>query len=98
MNNEPNMLYGDIPFYAANREPCIVCGHPNGDCAGSMTEPVRIFGVSHSVTSASEGAEVLVEEDIIQETQITPFTKAKVLVARKGSYVSMARAKELGII
>ncbi len=38
------------------------------------------------------------EEDIIEETQITPFTKAKILVARKGTYVSVARAKELGII
>lgn len=98
MSNGPEMLYGDIPFYAANREPCIVCGHTTGDCTGSNAEPIRIFGVDHSVTSASNNAEVLVEEDIIQETQITPFTRAKVLVARKGTYVSLARAKELGII
>lgn len=98
MSDSHEMLFGDIPFFPARREPCIVCGHPTSDCAGSTTEPIRIFGVSHSVTSASDNAEILIEEDIIQETQITPFTKAKVLVARKGTYVSMARAKELGII
>lgn len=98
MSNGPEMLYGDIPFYAANREPCLVCGHPTGDCTGESTHEPRIFGVHHSTIDTKEKTEVLVEEDIIQETQITPFTKAKVLVARKGTYVSVQRAKELGII
>ena len=98
MSDNPEMLYGDIPFFAASREPCIVCGHPTGDCHGTPVENLRIFGVNHSVSTASDKAEILVEEDIIAETQITPFTKAKVLVARAGTYVSVAKAKELGII
>lgn len=98
MSNGPEMLYGDIPFYAASREPCLICGHPTGDCVGSSPQDVKIFGVHHSTATTNDKTEILVEEDIVEETQITPFTKAKVLVARKGTYVSVARAKELGII
>jgi hypothetical protein len=98
MSNNPEMLFGDLPFYSATREPCIVCGHTTGDCLGDATDEVRIFGIHHSTATATENTEILVEEDIVQETQITPFTKAKILVARKGSYISMAKAKELGII
>ena len=92
------MLFGDIPFYAANRQPCIICGHPTGDCTGELTDHVKIFGVHHSTTTTDQKTEILVEEDVVAETQITPFTRAKVLLARKGTYVSVARAKELGII
>lgn len=92
------MLYGDIPFYSARREPCIICGHPTGDCAGDSAPITRMFGVTTTVDPDLNRAEILVEKDIIEETQITPFTRAKVLVARAGTYVSVARAKELGII
>lgn len=98
MSDNPEILFGDLPFYRASREPCIVCGHTTGDCLGDTTHEVRIFGIHHSTDASTEKTEILVEEDVIQETQITPFTKAKILVARKGSYVSVARAKELGII
>ena len=98
MSDVPEMLFGDIPFYQARREPCIICGHPTGDCIGDDKSPVRIFGVNHSTDTANDDTKILVEKDIVQETQITPFTKAKVLVAKAGTYVSVARAKELGII
>lgn len=94
----PEIIFGDIPFYSARREPCIICGHPTGDCAGDSVAPIRMFGVSSTIDTSNSNAEILVEHDIIEETQITPFTKAKVLVARAGTYVSAARAKELGII
>jgi hypothetical protein len=98
MSDTPEMLFGDIPFFRANREPCIVCGHLGGDCTTSTAEPKHIIGVSSSFGSLSKDHKVLVEKDIVEETQITPFTKAKVLVARAGSYVTVERAKELGII
>jgi hypothetical protein len=41
---------------------------------------------------------VLVEEDIYEDRQITPFTKARVIAHHKGSYVTVEKAKELGII
>lgn len=92
------MLYGDIPFMSANREPCIVCGHTTGDCTTSESEPTHIFGVTGTSGSMNDNQKVLVEKDIIEEVQLTPFTRSKVLVARAGTYVTIARAKELGII
>jgi len=41
---------------------------------------------------------VLVEKDIIEYRQITPFSKSKVLIARAGQQVSVTRARELGIL
>ena len=41
---------------------------------------------------------ILVEEDIYEDRQITPFTKARVIVHHKGSYVTVEKAKELGIL
>ena len=38
-----------------------------------------------------------VEEDIYEDRQITPFTKARVIVHHKGSYVTLEKAKELGV-
>lgn len=92
------MLYGDIPFMPATREPCIVCGHTTGDCATEDSEPHHIFGVTATAGSMNDGQKILVEKDIIEEVQLTPFTKSKVLVARAGTYITIARAKELGII
>jgi hypothetical protein len=40
---------------------------------------------------------VLVEEDIYEDRQITPFTKTTVITVHKGSYVTLEKAKELGI-
>jgi hypothetical protein len=98
MSDTPEMLFGDIPFFRANREPCIVCGHLGGDCTTPTAEPEHIIGVSTSLGSLSKDHKILVEKDIVEEKQITPFTKAKILVARAGSYVTVEKAKELGII
>jgi hypothetical protein len=40
---------------------------------------------------------ILVEEDIYEDRQITPFTKTTVITVHKGSYVTLEKAKELGI-
>lgn len=98
MSDTPEMLFGDIPFLSARREPCIICGHLTGDCTTPTAEPKHIIGVSTPLGTLSNDQKVLVEKDVIEETQITPFTKAKILVARAGTYVTVERAKELGII
>lgn len=41
---------------------------------------------------------ILVEQDITEERQITPYTKTRVLVHRKGDYVPLSKARELGLI
>jgi len=98
MSDNYQMLYGDLPFMPANREPCIICGHTTGDCTTTEAEPSHIFGVTATAGSMNDNQKILVENDIIEEVQLTPFTKSKVLIARAGSYVTIARAKELGII
>lgn len=98
MNSE-EFLFGDIPIVRADRQPCIVCGHPTGDCKPKTPhEEIRVHGLFQSTASISEEKTILVEEDIIQERNITPFSKSMVLVARAGSYVTPTMAKELGII
>lgn len=86
---------GDIDVYTADRNPCPVCGHPTGDCAGIETLapnielPKRIIGKEPMV---------LVEQDITEERQITPYTKSRVLIHRKGDYISLSKARELKLL
>lgn len=95
---ESEQLWDNVHLYRANREPCIVCGHPTGDCTDNIpSKPVEILGIMKSSTMFDEH-KILVEKDVIEERQITPFTTAKVIIANKGSYISIKRAKELGII
>lgn len=91
-------IYGDIPFSKADRQPCIICGHPTGDCKDSndSTAPVVLFG-SVVIETMKERQLVLVEETVYGERQITPFTKSKVLLAKKGTYITVEKAIELGI-
>lgn len=94
-----------VRLYRATREPCIVCGHPTGDCTdhqGSEEgEPdkkvIRIQFAEVEVPSKDE-PQVLVREDIYREVQLTSLTKTRVLVAKAGTYVPRAKALELGLI
>ncbi len=90
-------IFGDIEVLRATGEPCIVCGEPNGNCSAPDASPHHIIGADSVIHSAKEVQLILVEEDVYGEAQITPFTKAKVILAHKGSYVTLEKAKELGI-
>lgn len=91
-------VYGDIPISRANREPCIVCGHPTGDCKPSdHEEPIRIAFADSVIETMKEQQLVLVEETVYGEREISPFTKARVILARKGTYITLEKAIELGI-
>ena len=85
---------------AADRQPCIICGHPTGDCHGTSENPTKISfaGEGEVPESLKNSAKILVEEDVFEERQITPFTKITVRLAKKGSYVTLDRAKQLGIV
>lgn len=89
-------VFGGIRLLKASREPCPVCGHPTGDCAGETLPPKHFFGYG-TIPSMEQDQDFLVEEDIFMERQITPFTKGRVLVARKGSRISLGLARELGL-
>jgi len=86
---------GDIDVSPADRQPCPVCGHPTGDCAGvakqdyDMSLPKKIVGTDPLV---------LVEEDVTEERAITPFTKARVIIHRKGDYITTTQARSLGLM
>lgn len=41
---------------------------------------------------------ILVEKDVTEERQITPYTKTRVLIHRVGDYVPLSRARELGLV
>lgn len=89
----------DVTFLAASREPCPVCGHPTGDCTGEAAAdapPVRVQ-FAPLEQPKHDDPEVLVEEDIWTDVQITSLTKTRVLVARAGTYLPLAKARELGI-
>jgi hypothetical protein len=90
-------LGDNISILRATREPCLVCGHPTGDCDGETGPPQKIVGLGNVIESLKELQTVLVEENIYEERQITPFTKAKVILHHKGSYVTLEQAKNLGI-
>lgn len=91
-------IFGNIPFVPATREPCPVCGHPTSDCSnGQRIAPKEIVGVE-TFPSLHKTTKVVVEEDIYEMRQITPFTNVKVLVARAGQQVTVEQAKELGLL
>jgi len=94
-----------VYLHRATRQPCIVCGHPTGDCSdhyGTDREAgdknvIRIQFADVETPSKDE-PQVLVREDIYQEVQLTSMTKTRVLVAKAGTYVPRTKALELGLI
>ena len=96
-DGNPEYILGNIRLLRARNEPCIVCSHPTGDCAGHDSAPIHIWGTTE-VPSLEDENLVLIEKDIVEYRQITPFSKSKVLIARAGQQVSAKRARELGIL
>jgi len=80
----------------ADRMPCPVCGHPTGDCVGESPPPVKIWGHG-DIPSMEDQQTFLVEEDVFEMRQITPFTKTRVLLAAKGKEIPLSKARELGL-
>jgi hypothetical protein len=90
-------LFEDTWALEANREPCLICGHPTGDCSGDNSSNIRIagFGTTEGLRAVQK---FLVEEDIYVERQITPFFKTKILLHKKGKQIPYLEAEELGLI
>ena len=88
-------MLGDIEISMADRRPCPVCGHPTGDCSSGDASTLNI-----QLPNILIGSEpmMLVEEDITEDRQITPYTKARVLIHRKGDQIPLSKARELGIV
>lgn len=95
-----NPLGPDVTYLAANREPCPVCGHPTGDCTGEQQAdaPAPRIQFAPLEKQRPDDPPVLVNEDIWQDVQITSLTKTRVLVAKAGTYLPLAKARELGLV
>jgi hypothetical protein len=91
-------IFDGIPVLKATRKPCPVCGQATGDCTGNSEPPTHIAGMGGVYESQKEIATILIEEDIFEERQITPFFKNKVLIKAKGSYATVDEAKKLGLL
>lgn len=95
----PEYVLKDVRIVRASRTPCIVCGHPTGDCTdGVAAKPRQIIGDGMFKKVDKSEPEVLVLEDLFDTVQITPKTSTKVLVARAGTYISRSKAIEFGLI
>ena len=90
-------LYGDIPISRADREPCVVCGHPTGDCIPEgHEEPVVAFSQVRTENNDTIRL-VLVKEDVYITKQVSPYATSRILAARAGQYISQEKAQELNI-
>ena len=97
MFGDEEYVLGDIPLLRASREPCIICGHPTGDCHDTGSRPpIRIIGAEFGSQRKKEPG-VLVEEDMYEDVWLTPYTMTTVLVAKAGTYITLEKAIELGI-
>lgn len=86
-----------VSHLKATRTPCPVCGHLTGDCVGDSPPPKAIWGYNTN-TSYDANQTYLVEEDYYEEREIGPNLFVKILVYKKGKYIPLSKAKELGFI
>lgn len=93
---EERILGGDARFIRASREPCLVCGHPTGDCTGDSGPPIRVLG-PNIFPSMDHEEMFVVEEDVWETVQISKMTTTRVLVAKAGNPIPMSKAKDLGL-
>lgn len=98
-DNGSEILFDNVQILRASREPCLVCGHPTGDCADGTTPPKRILGEEfYSTQQPVKEPGVLVMEDIYEEVNLTPRTKTRVLIAKAGTYIPRSKAERYGLI
>ncbi len=92
------IIYGDIELHRADRQPCVVCGHPTGDCSSHEVQlPKVLLGVGVYETLKQEEM-VPVEEDVYEDRWISPFTKVRIKVAKQGTAIPRSKAIDIGII
>ena len=93
---EQGHRFQDITIIPADRQPCPVCGHPTGDCSGEIPLD-HIIGFDKK-GGATQSPKHFVEEDVWAERQITPYTKARVLIYKKGDQLPHDEAVKLGLL
>lgn len=91
-----------ISILRADRQGCIVCGHPTGDCTSHFGEaqiPTEVrVQFAPLVESRKQEEVIFVAEDVHKDIALSSMTKTRVLVAKAGTYLTKSKAEELGII
>ena len=90
-------LFGEYRYLEADRSPCPVCGHATGDCKPPEQEHPDIAFASSNIENVDTTQLVLVKEDVYINKPVSTYATARVLAAKKGQYISIEKAHELGI-
>lgn len=91
-------IYGDFKILRADRQPCIICGHPSGDCSSSTSHALdSMFGIG-LFESVDNEHKVMVEEDILEERVMYGNVTIKVIKFRKGQMISIEEARQNGLL
>lgn len=93
----PDYLFGDIQFFPADRQPCIVCGHETGDCIPEDHKPpIKIFGIG-LFDSKDKEEKFTVLEDVYAQQQVSPIHSVRVRRFKKGQQIPLSTARENGL-
>jgi len=84
---DPDWVLPGVRITRATREPCLVCGHPTGDCTpDSIAHP-----------SPTKSGKITVPCDVYEDRWITPTRQTRILVAAAGTEITHEKARELGL-
>lgn len=86
-----------VKISRADRMPCLVCGHPTGDCTGDTPPPETIWGYNTNST-LDDALTFYLEEDYVEEREIAPGIRTRILIHKKGKNIPLAEAKKLGLV
>jgi len=90
-------IYGDIEILRATGEPCIVCGHPTGNCAPEGHKPPeKLLGLG-IFQSLDDKQTFRVEEDFFTLEEVSAGVTAKVRKFVKGQIISLAEARKYNL-
>lgn len=92
-----NYLFGEYRFLKADSNPCPVCGHPTGNCTPDTVDNPSVTFADTKTNNVDSTQFVLVNEDVYIDKPVSPYATARVLAAKKGQYISLDKARELGI-
>lgn len=86
-----------IQFSGADRQPCLVCGHPTGDCVGDSPSPSEIAGFKVN-EDPKQLQTYQIKEDIYEKREIAPGVMTKFITHHKGKFISIEEAEKLGLL